>query len=137
MLNFKTVEKILRSYNYEYENNILYGGNKVRTKAVVPVGPLILYAQNRQWPYFFRFSIEGINLIRMKNGNADQVEDNILVPWMYIKDLRIRKGIISYSMKIITDTEKLEFFFSKFVVGNDWIKENIKYLQSINFHYNK
>ncbi|MGF7019151.1 hypothetical protein M2145_002937, partial [Lachnospiraceae bacterium PF1-21] len=50
MLNFKTVEKILRSYNYEYENNILYGGNKVRTKAVVPVGPLILYAQNRQWP---------------------------------------------------------------------------------------
>ncbi|MCP1111572.1 hypothetical protein NK118_15105, partial [Lachnospiraceae bacterium PAL227] len=65
------------------------------------------------------------------------VEDNILVPWMYIKDLRIRKGIISYSMKIITDTEKLEFFFSKFVVGNDWIKENIKYLQSINFHYNK
>lgn len=46
MLTFNDVEKIVKKYNYRYENNILFGINKVKVKSVIPLGPLTVYTYN-------------------------------------------------------------------------------------------
>lgn len=134
MLTFNDVEKIVKKYNYRYENNILFGINKVKVKSVIPLGPLTVYTYNEVHNFLFRFSDEGINIMKLKSGKTDEVEDNTLISWKYIKELKIKKGLMSYNMTIILEGGKLEYTFNKFVLGNPWVKENIKWLEEVDFY---
>ena len=134
MLTFNDVEKIVKKYNYRYENNILFGINKVKVKSVIPLGPLTVYTYNEVHNFLFRFSDEGINIMKLKSGKTDEVEDNTLIIWKYIKELKIKKGLMSYNMVIILEGGKLEYTFNKFVLGNPWVKENIKWLEEVDFY---
>lgn len=134
MLTFNDVEKIVKKYNYRYENNILFGINKVKVKSVIPLGPLTVYTYNEVHNFLFRFSDEGINIMKLKSGKTDEVEDNTLISWKYIKELKIKKGLMSYNMAIILEGGKLEYTFNKFVLGNPWVKENIKWLEEVDFY---
>ena len=73
MLTFNDVEKIVKKYNYRYENNILFGINKVKVKSVIPLGPLTVYTYNEVHNFLFRFSDEGINIMKLKSGKTDEV----------------------------------------------------------------
>ena len=84
MLTFNDVEKIVKKYNYRYENNILFGINKVKVKSVIPLGPLTVYTYNEVHNFLFRFSDEGINIMKLKSGKTDEVEYNTLISWKYI-----------------------------------------------------
>ena len=134
MLTFNDVEKIVKKYNYRYENNILFGINKVKVKSVIPLGPLTVYTYNEVHNFLFRFSDESINIMKLKRGKTDEVEDNTLISWKYIKELKIKKGLMSYNMAIILEGGKLEYTFNKFVLGNPWVKENIKWLEEVDFY---
>lgn len=134
MLTFNDVEKIVKKYNYRYENNILFGINKVKVKSVIPLGPLTVYTYNEVHNFLFRFSDEGINIMKLKSGKTDEVEDNTLISWKYIKELKIKKGLMSYNMAIILEGGKLEYTYNKFVLGNPWVKENIKWLEEVDFY---
>ena len=134
MLTFNDVEKIVKKYNYRYENNILFGINKVKVKSVIPLGPLTVYTYNEVHNFLFRFSDESINIMKLKSGKTDEVEDNTLISWKYIKELKIKKGLMSYNMAIILEGGKLEYTYNKFVLGNPWVKENIKWLEEVDFY---
>ena len=41
---------------------------------------------------------------------------------------------MSYNMAIILEGGKLEYTYNKFVLGNPWVKENIKWLEEVDFY---
>ena len=48
--------------------------------------------------------------------------------------LKFRKEKECYNMAIILEGGKLEYTFNKFVLGNPWVKENIKWLEEVDFY---
>ena len=122
---------VIKKYNIEKTNNIIYGTNIPMPNAVVPT-PWRTYIRFEQTEfYFFYFDEKGIK-IYLRNG-----EGYIEIPWEEVIDFKISHIFMIGKMTIKTKLDTYKFQVNRFVVGCPWIKENTKYLESVNYFYNK
>ncbi len=136
MLNKENMLKELQKYNFTYEKNILCGHTKSKVKWVLPAGAINVIAFEQASSYLFGFTSEGINIFPVDSNW--QIKENLSLPWEQIIDFKIKKGILlENEMKIQTNDMKIEMKINKFIANNPWVKENINYLESKNYFYNK
>lgn len=125
------LNNVIKKYNIEQTQNIIYGTNIPMPNAVVPT-PWKTYVKFEQSEfYFFYFDEQGIK-IYLRNG-----EGYIEIPWADVIDFKISHILILGKMTIKTKDDTYKFQINRFVVGYPWIKTNIQYLESVNYFYNK
>ncbi len=125
------LNNVIKKYNIEQTQNIIYGTNIPMPNAVVPT-PWKTYVKFEQSEfYFFYFDEQGIK-IYLRNG-----EGYIEIPWADVIDFKISHILILGKMTIKTKDDTYKFQINRFVVGCPWIKTNTQYLESVNYFYNK
>lgn len=125
------LNNVIKKYNIEQTQNIIYGTNIPMPNAVVPT-PWKTYVKFEQSEfYFFYFDEQGIK-IYLRNG-----EGYIEIAWADVIDFKISHILILGKMTIKTKDDTYKFQINRFVVGYPWIKTNIQYLESVNYFYNK
>lgn len=127
----KQLEEIIRKYNIENKDHIIYGTNIPMPKAVIPT-PWKTYINFTESEfYFFYFDEDGIK-IYLRDGKG-----YVEIPWSSVIDFKISHVLILGKMMIKTKDYTYKFQLNRRVVGCPWIKENTKYLESVNYFYNK
>lgn len=125
------LQNVIKKYNIEQTQNIIYGTNIPMPKSVVPT-PWKTYINFEQSEYyFFYFDEKGIK-IYLRNG-----EGFVEIPWDEVIDFKISHILILGKMTIKTKYDTYKFQINRAVVGCPWIKTNTKYLESVNYFYNK
>ena len=125
------LNNIIKKYNIEKTQNIIYGTNIPMPNAVVPT-PWKTYIKFEQSEfYFFYFDEQGIK-IYLRNG-----EGYIEILWSDVIDFKISHILIIGKMTIKTKYDTYKFQINRFVLGCPWIKTNTQYLESVNYFYNK
>lgn len=125
------LQNVIKKYNIEQTQNIIYGTNIPMPKSVVPT-PWKTYINFEQSEYyFFYFDEKGIK-IYLRNG-----EGFVEIPWDEVIDFKISHILILGKMTIKTKYDTYKFQINRTVVGCPWIKTNTKYLESVNYFYNK
>lgn len=125
------LQNVIKKYNIEQTQNIIYGTNIPMPKSVVPT-PWKTYINFEQSEYyFFYFDEKGIK-IYLRNG-----EGFVEIPWDEVIDFKISHILILGKMTIKTKYDTYKFQINRTVVGCPWIKTNTKYLKSVNYFYNK
>lgn len=130
MIN-EQLKEVIKKYNIEKTENIIYGTNIPMPKTVIPT-PWKTYIKfdNAEF-YFFYFDENGITLY-LRDGS-----DSAVIPWSEIEEFKMSKFLIIGKMTIKTKDNVLKFQINRFVIGCPWIKKNIKYLETNNYFYPK
>ena len=124
------LDNVIKKYNIEKTNNIIYGTNIPMPNAVVPTPWNTYITIEHSAYYFFYVDEQGIK-IYLTNG-----EGFIEIPWEDITYFKISHIFIIGKMTIKTKLDTYKFQINRFVVGCPWIKTNTKYLESVNYFYN-
>ena len=135
MLNLEKVKKELARYNYRYDNNVLCGHTKSKVKWVLATGIVNVLAFEQATSYLFAFSDKGIDFFPVQ-GDWN-IASNLHIPWDEIINFKMKNGLLENEMLIEMKTMTIEMKINKIVANNAWIKENISYLKSKNYFYNR
>ena len=133
MLSLEKVKNELKTFGYEYTNNILCGHTKSKVKLVLPTGIVNVMAFEQATSYLFGFSDNGINLFPV-HGDWD-IADNLFIPWSEITSFKMKNGLLENEMILSTSAMKIEMKINKVVANNSWVKDNLNYLKSKNYFY--
>lgn len=96
MLSLEKVKNELKTFGYEYANNILCGHTKSKVKWVLPTGIVNVMAFEQATSYLFGFSDNGINLFPV-HGDWD-IADNLFIPWSEITSFKMKNGLLENEM---------------------------------------
>lgn len=127
----KELNNVIEKYNIAKTNNIIYGTNIPMPNAIVPTPWKTQIRFEETAYYFFYFDEIGIK-IYLTNGKG-----YIEIPWEDVIDFKISHFLIIGKMTIQTKLDTYKFQINRSVVGCPWIKTNTKYLESVNYFYNK
>lgn len=125
------LNKVIEKYEISKTQNIIYGTNIPRLNAVIPTPWRTYLSFEKSEFYFFYFDELGIKIYLI---NA---EGYVEIPWDDILEFEISHLSIVGKMVIKTKDDTYKFQINRFVVGCPWIKTNTKYLESVNYFYNK
>ncbi len=131
MLSLEKVKNELKTFGYEYANNILCGHTKSKVKWVLPTGIVNVMAFEQATSYLFGFSDNGINLFPV-HGDWD-IADNLFIPWSEITSFKMKNGLLENEMILSTSAMKI----NKVVANNSWVKDNLNYLKAKNYFYHQ
>lgn len=135
MLSLNKVKSELEKAGYAYNNNVLCGHTKSKVKWVLPTGVVNVVAFERATSYLFLFNGNGIGLFPVY-GDWN-IADSLFISWDDITDFSMKNGLLENEMVISTGATKIKMKINKVVANNPWIKENVEYLKSQNYFYNK
>ncbi len=119
-MNLEEKNRVLAAVGRRDEQNMLSG---------------ITNINGQSYSFYFLFDRSGILVIRLIYGTPDQVDQCYLVPWREMRDFRMKGGLLTNRMTFTWKGKAYTYMVSKSVVGNPWVKENMKHLQSVNFYY--
>lgn len=123
------LNNVIKKYNIEKTDNIIYGTNIPMPNAVIPTPWKTYIKFDKTEFYFFYFDEKGIK-IYLRNG-----EGYVEMPWEDITDFKISHAFIIGKMTIKTKMDTYKFQINRFAIGCPWIKKNTKYLESMNYFY--
>lgn len=133
MLNFEQVKEELKKWNFNYKNNIVPGHSVYKVKWVLPAAPVTVIASEKVTSYLFGFDEKGVYVFP-----ADEkwnILDCLLLEWKDIKEFKMKKGLLlENTMNIVTNEMNVSLKINKIVAGNQWVKENIKNLEELNYY---
>lgn len=135
MLNLNTVKEELKTYNFDFNNNVLCGHTKAKVKWVLPTGVVNVMAFERVSTYFFGFTTMGIDIFPVEGDY--HIIDRLSIPWNEVKNFKMKKGLLLENEMLIETSEmKIEMKINKKVVNNPWIKESVENLEEHNYFKN-
>lgn len=102
-------------------------------KWVLPVAPFTVIAYEKETSYLFGFDEKGIYIFPV-DGNYT-ILDCFLLEWKDIKEFEVKKGLLlENTMNIVTNEMNVSLKINKTVVGNSWVKENVKNLEELDYY---
>ncbi len=118
----------------EQKNRVLASIHRVDEQNVLP-GTCTVAGQT--YSYYFLFDKSGITVMRLVLGSADLVDQWDTIPWRETREFQIKNGLLTNQLTFWYQDRKYCYMLSKSVVGNPWVKENRKHLESVNYYYSK
>lgn len=126
------IDYLAENHLIENKDYIVPGHSKVKTKFIVPLGPVTV-GQYEYSTFLFQFSPQGITLFALNQQN--KVCGSQTIQWKEITKFKVRSGLLENTMILEAGGEKLNLKLSNKVLGSPWVSENIKRLQECNYFY--
>ena len=126
-----SIEKYLCSIGKKADNNYLYGYVEASNLDFALLGAFSFIKMKY---FIIAFYEDEIVLIPLTiAGDFDLSQDPIILDRSIIDDIRIKKGLIQYKIRINTSSGDLIIKSNKKIVSCPWQSDNIAYLESNNW----
>lgn len=128
-MKYENIQEYFQQIGKEIDQNIVYAYIEPRKRDYLIWGNLVGFKFKYYLAAFYPDEIVLVPLTTM----GKFADETITIPKDEINDVRIKKGMMQYKIILFLNDDKLKLKCNKFMLGASWQKENVSYLESVDW----